>query len=106
MLETSSMPSSNEGIGVSCPIFLAIIWSMVVPARTSSPAVSLVSAPLSQVALLEAWPEPACLPLFSARLLKILKRSEERRVGKECRVRWSLYHYKKKEERRRERVEM
>src|SRR5688572_32815055 len=23
-------------------------------------------------------------------------RSEERRVGKECRSRWSLYHYKKK----------
>src|SRR3712207_5802863 len=26
-----------------------------------------------------------------------LKRSEERRVGKECRSRWSPYHYKKKE---------
>src|SRR5262249_60264125 len=25
-----------------------------------------------------------------------LKRSEERRVGKECRCRWSRYHYKKK----------
>src|SRR5437016_13918702 len=27
-------------------------------------------------------------------------RSEERRVGKECRSRWSRYHYKKKEDRR------
>src|SRR5690554_5044496 len=26
----------------------------------------------------------------------ILHRSEERRVGKECRSRWSTYHYKKK----------
>src|SRR3954449_13634768 len=28
-------------------------------------------------------------------------RSEERRVGKECRSRWSPYHYKKKYEKRR-----
>src|SRR5690554_7810159 len=28
-------------------------------------------------------------------------RSEERRVGKECRSRWSPYHYKKKEEKER-----
>src|SRR5687768_18190013 len=26
-----------------------------------------------------------------------ISRSEERRVGKECRSRWSAYHYKKKE---------
>src|SRR4051812_50063710 len=31
-------------------------------------------------------------------LVDILKRSEERRVGKECRSRWSAYHYKKKEQ--------
>src|SRR5690554_4926945 len=31
-------------------------------------------------------------------------RSEERRVGKECRSRWSRYHEKKKSERRMERV--
>src|SRR2546422_11611016 len=31
-----------------------------------------------------------------------LERSEERRVGKECRSRWSPYHYKKK---KREKVE-
>src|SRR5436309_15274375 len=28
------------------------------------------------------------------------ERSEERRVGKECRSRWSPYHYKKKKEER------
>ena len=26
------------------------------------------------------------------RVIKVLKRSEERRVGKECRSRWSPYH--------------
>src|SRR5688572_31350334 len=29
------------------------------------------------------------------RLLRAQQRSEERRVGKECRSRWSPYHYKK-----------
>src|SRR5688572_33302766 len=31
-------------------------------------------------------------------LRQIARRSEERRVGKECRSRWSPYHYKKKSE--------
>src|SRR5256885_10394568 len=34
---------------------------------------------------------PRVWPTFF-RLLNILKRSEERRVGKECRSRWSPYH--------------
>src|SRR3712207_9293043 len=59
-----------------------------------------------------AWPEPVIIPLgilavviVAARrrtrpwalwlLLGTLARSEERRVGKECRSRWSPYHYKK-----------
>src|ERR1044071_8340536 len=29
---------------------------------------------------------------------KVVSRSEERRVGKECRSRWSPYHYKKRNE--------
>src|SRR5947209_15946487 len=33
---------------------------------------------------------------------KVASRSEERRVGKECRSRWSRYDEKKKEEERRE----
>src|SRR5688572_33484171 len=33
------------------------------------------------------------------RAMSAIKRSEERRVGKECRSRWSRYHEKKKEER-------
>src|SRR5690348_18506568 len=34
------------------------------------------------------------------------KRSEERRVGKECRSRWSPYHYKKKRKKRTEGLEI
>src|SRR5690554_8158661 len=33
-------------------------------------------------------------------LYEAVIRSEERRVGKECRSRWSPYHYKKKTKRR------
>src|SRR3712207_9206237 len=31
-------------------------------------------------------------------ILAVVARSEERRVGKECRSRWSPYHYKNKED--------
>src|SRR5437868_13596038 len=33
--------------------------------------------------------------LLLAAIAAIVVRSEERRVGKECRCRWALYHYKK-----------
>src|SRR5207237_8865008 len=39
----------------------------------------------------------ASLPLIKERILVIILRSEERRVGKECRSRWSLYQLKKDE---------
>src|SRR5437588_1189928 len=42
-----------------------------------------------------AW-EAGILPLNYARKLLFIKRSEERRVGKECRSRWSPYYEKKK----------
>src|SRR5690554_7326578 len=46
----------------------------------------------------------ASLPLIKERILVIILllhfRSEERRVGKECRFRWSPYHKKKKSENR------
>ena len=35
---------------------------------------------------------PAALPKIAFGELKAKKRSEERRVGKECRSRWSPYH--------------
>src|SRR3712207_7386764 len=34
----------------------------------------------------------------AAHFTLVVLRSEERRVGKECRSRWSPYHYKKKEQ--------
>src|SRR5690349_24505616 len=39
----------------------------------------------------------------AARWLQQISRSEERRVGKECRSRWSPYHEKKKKKEERER---
>src|SRR5688572_31084661 len=43
---------------------------------------------------------PGCLPAVEENNSHRNCRSEERRVGKECRSRWSPYHYKKKEERK------
>src|SRR5690349_25003128 len=39
-----------------------------------------------------------CTRVASEASKNVLCRSEERRVGKECRSRWSPYHYKKKHE--------
>ena len=43
------------------------------------------------------WPDrdrqwEAVIPVLQAELPELLTRSEERRVGKECRSRWSPYH--------------
>src|SRR5437588_3979851 len=40
---------------------------------------------------------PGAFPPHRADMLRGAERSEERRVGKECRSRWSPYHEKKKE---------
>ena len=49
--------------------------------------------PLNQVGNITV-PEPRLLQIqpWDASLLKAIERSEERRVGKECRSRWSPYH--------------
>ena len=53
-------------------------------------------ADLRQLALVFDWCGPALTPAQSDRLAakiqSALARSEERRVGKECRSRWSPYH--------------
>ena len=36
--------------------------------------------------------EPIAVALAAAKAAEVLGRSEERRVGKECRSRWSPYH--------------
>ena len=40
----------------------------------------------------DALPDFQCFLLAFAKNLQLDKRSEERRVGKECRSRWSPYH--------------
>src|SRR2546427_1739855 len=47
---------------------------------------------LQQRAGLTAVTLPSFPPAFAELLAKTFKRSEERRVGKECRSRWSPYH--------------
>src|SRR5947208_15365396 len=49
------------------------------------------------------WAEPESIVSRSgaASFHRIWIRSEERRVGKECRCRWSPYHYKKNQRRTR-----
>src|SRR5690349_25137666 len=48
------------------------------------------------------WRRPKHL-CQNARGAKFHSRSEERRVGKECRSRWSPYHYKKKKKKKQDR---
>src|ERR1043165_10009759 len=48
-----------------------------------------------------AFPAPPTMPMRAPANSGVLMnsyRSEERRVGKECRSRWTPYHYKKKKE--------
>ena len=42
--------------------------------------------------VIKHWREANIMPVFAAGNLTALLRSEERRVGKECRSRWSPYH--------------
>src|SRR5437667_5569417 len=56
----------------------------------SSPEISFVTSALVK-------PAAAAVEQFAPRM-----RSEERRVGKECRARWSAYQEKKKREKKRE----
>src|SRR5438132_7138934 len=66
-----------------CSSDLKIANIRVAPANTAS-------APLNQITAPE---KPAIDSLVSANLRSRLEfRSEERRVGKECRSRWSPYH--------------
>src|SRR5258705_11419797 len=59
--------------------------------RVAGAAVGLVAAPKRDQTRL-------------ARPRLLAKRSEERRVGKECRSRWSPYHYKNKTSLRRDQI--
>src|SRR2546422_4107954 len=74
----------------------AIAWSHVVGMR---PAAAAATTSTDPYAVYHAWhyglidlPRAWNLTTGSASVLVALVRSEERRVGKECRSRWSPYH--------------
>ena len=46
----------------------------------------------SEVLNLRLNESPLCMTLFEDEVYEVSSRSEERRVGKECRSRWSPYH--------------
>src|ERR1019366_3439046 len=66
----------------------------IVPLKVSTPAASVkVSAPaLPTSASIEVAAMPSRLTAFSPVMLQALARLGERRVGEECRSRWSPYH--------------
>src|ERR1039458_6573858 len=70
----------------------SVDWSVVVTGRFSALTMPVVSAQArpSGVPTAMTW-SPTLMVLASPRAMG-LRRSEERRVGKECRSRWSPYH--------------
>src|SRR2546430_17645786 len=52
----------------------------------------LLAVPVERVAYRPLRNAPRLIPLISAIGISFFLRSEERRVGKECRSRWSPYH--------------
>ena len=53
--------------------------------------VLIVAGPAASAAELATKPEISPVVLYEALAVKDIQRSEERRVGKECRSRWSPY---------------
>ena len=63
------------------------------PAETAAPAASAAPGPgPAEITGPAAHAAPGALEGFRAGFACFLCRSEERRVGKECRSRWSPYH--------------
>src|SRR5438552_18765523 len=80
--------------GTSSPA--AITWPSFDRVLTISTATNAATATITNGASLLARP-----PCSSGRSIGRLPRSEERRVGKECRSRWSQCHEKKRRRRMR-----
>src|SRR5260370_23673201 len=84
--------SSVTGVQTcALPIFTKSFWKPGVSVETSSVGAALSTFHRYSLNFVAR----AFLPVFSAassRSLKNASRSEERRVGKECRSRWSPYH--------------
>src|SRR5207253_4140561 len=67
--------------------------SQVVEVEAQSPALQTDSATLSTVLAAQSVQD---LPLNGRNFVTLIQRSEERRVGKECRSRWAWYQWRKK----------
>src|SRR5438552_13150650 len=102
----------NLLLNQASPIILTSLMSLVIfhgylLIQQSNGGFDLVSADIPKSLILlngqnpystQPWasPYPPLLLLTVSGIIR-LTRSEERRVGKECRSRWSTYHSKKKE---------
>ena len=83
------MPPAEEGRPLwQTASFFAVLVAILVFANWGSDASSGFFATVYAV----KWPITGALSLALAVMLRLWNRSEERRVGKECRSRWSPYH--------------
>src|SRR5205085_12480262 len=80
------------------PIFCEDIWSPVVTAHLARAGAELLLVPNGSP--FEAGKFSARLELAKSRARETNVRSEERRVGKECRWRWGRVDYKEKRQQR------
>src|SRR5687768_13408289 len=85
---SSACMRTNQGASTSATMLISLMRMFM-----DGPAVSLNGSPTvspTMAALCAGLPLPPCAPCSMYFLA--LSRSEERRVGKECRARWSPYH--------------
>ena len=66
----------------SVPVVAPTVFPVVVPMFTFPPSTEIP----------EKIPAVVAVPIVVEKLILLTVRSEERRVGKECRSRWSPYH--------------
>ena len=71
--------------------YLNILKHELVPALGCTEPIAIAYAAAKARQVLGEFPEQVEMHL-SGNIIKNVKRSEERRVGKECRSRWSPYH--------------
>src|SRR2546430_13112614 len=73
------------------PIYSALTVPSWLPGSTSSPSRAKLAGPSTPM-LFSLITTPELGPPTTLKKLRRIARSEERRVGKECRSRWSPYH--------------
>ena len=72
--------------------WMKLFASVALAAALSMPAAFGQAAPQTKTADKKAAKKPATQTATDAEIADAKSRSEERRVGKECRSRWSPYH--------------